>query len=114
MAIPVLNMIVGVLLAMGGAQEVIVRGILQGDTPSLVVGATGTLVGLCLAVSGVALWRRWPQARALTFSACASVTVFCVLAALPPARYVGYAALIVGVAYPMAVSIRLLGRRAAA
>jgi hypothetical protein len=45
----------------------------------------------------------------LALSAYALVAVFCVMAALPP-RYVGIAALLMGVGYPLAASIYLLRR----
>src|SRR5262245_14356027 len=79
-----LYVFVGLLPALGGAQELIVRGILGGEFAPFVVGAIGTLVSLLLSLSGVALWRRWAHARELALSAYALVTVFCVMAALTP------------------------------
>jgi hypothetical protein len=110
MVVVVLNIVVGLLLAFGGAQEVIVRGILGGERVPFVVGAIGTAVSLLLSLSGVALWRRWRGAPELALVACALVALFCVMAALPPPRYVGFAALLLGVGYPLAVSIPLARR----
>jgi hypothetical protein len=107
MAIVVLNLVVGLLLAYGGTQEAIVRGILGGERASFLVGIAGTLVSLLLSISGVALWRGWRRARELTLVACVLVAVFCALAALPP-RYVGIPALLVGVGYPVAVISHLM------
>src|SRR5262245_51029956 len=109
MAVVVLNLVVGLLLAFGGIQEVIVRGILGGERVPFVVGVIGTAVSLLLSLSGVALWRRWRGARELTLLACVLVAVFCVIAALPP-RYVGVGALLVGVCYPVVVATHLLRR----
>jgi hypothetical protein len=109
MIVIVLNVVVGLLLALGGAQEMIVGGILGGEFAPFVVGAIGTLVSLLLSLSGVALWRRWAHARELALSAYALVAVFCVMAALPP-RYVGIAALLMGVGYPLVASIYLVRR----
>src|SRR5262245_35649627 len=110
MVVVVLNVVVGLLLAFGGAQEVVVRGILGGERVPFVVGAIGTAVSLLLSLSGVALWRRWRGARELALLACVLVAVFCVIAALPPPRYVGFAALLVGVGYPAVVATHLLRR----
>jgi len=107
MVVVILNVVVGLLLAFGGAQEVIVRGILGGERVPFIVGAIGTVVSLLLSLSGVALWRRWRGARELALLACALVALFCVMASLPPPRYVGIFALLVGVCYPLAVSIHL-------
>jgi len=103
MVVAVLNVIVGLLLAAGGVQEVFVRGVLGGERIPFVVGAIGTLVSVLLSLSGIALWRKWRGARSLTLSACVLVAGFCALAALPPPRYVGMAALLVGVGYPLIV-----------
>jgi hypothetical protein len=108
MIVVVLNIVVGLLLAFGGAQEVIVRGVLGGERVPFVVGAIGTVVSLLLSISGVALWRHWRGARELTLLSCALVALFCVMAALPPPRYVGFAALLLGVGYPLAVGIHLM------
>jgi hypothetical protein len=103
MIIVVLNVFVGLLLAAGGVQEVVVRGVIGGERAPFVVGAIGTVVSLLLCLSGIALWRNWRGARGLTLTACVLVAGFCTLAAMPPPRYVGNAALLVGVGYPLIV-----------
>ena len=107
MVVVVLNIVVGVLLALGGIQEVVVRGILGGESLPFLVGTIGTAVAGLLSLSGVALWRNWRSARALTLLACVLVAAFCVLAAMPP-RYVGILALLLGVGYPALVIAYLL------
>jgi len=99
MVVAILNIVVGLLLAFGGAQEAILGGLLGGDTAGLVVGSMGTLASLLLTASGFALWRRWRHSRELTLVACGLVAGFCVLAALPPYRFVGILALLIGVGY---------------
>ena len=94
-----LNVVVGLLLALGGIQEAVVRGVLGGERVPFLVGVTGTLVSLLLSTSGIALWRGWRGARSLTLLACVLVAAFHVAAALPP-RYVGIAALLMGAGYP--------------
>lgn len=107
MVIVVLNIVVGVLLALGGIQEVVVRGILNGERVPFLVGAIGTMVSVLLSISGIALWRNWRGARTLTLVACVLVAAFCTLAALPP-RYVGMGALLVGVGYALVVMAYLV------
>jgi hypothetical protein len=109
MVVIVLNVVVGLLLAFGGIQEVVVRGILRGEHAPFAVGAAGTLVSLLLSVSGIALWRGWRHARELALLAYVLVAGFCVLAALPP-HYVGILALLVGVGYPVGAGAYLLRR----
>jgi hypothetical protein len=108
MAIVVLNLVIGLVLAFGGAQEVVVRGILGGERAPFVVGAIGTFVSLLLSISGIALWRGWRGARELALLAYVLVALFCVFAALPP-RYVGIPALLLGVGYPL-VALAYLAR----
>jgi hypothetical protein len=110
MVVVVLNIIVGVLLALGGIQEVVVRGILNGERVPFMVGAIGTLVSVLFCISGVALWRNWHGARRLTLLSCVLVAAFHVLAALPP-RYVGIPALLMGAGYPLVVIAYLLHSR---
>ena len=110
MAVVVLNIVVGVLLALGGIQEVVVRGVLGGERIPFLVGTIGTAVAALLSMSGVAIWRNWRGARKLTLLACMLVAAFCVLAALPP-RYVGVPALLLGVGYPLVVNAYLLHSR---
>jgi len=112
MVVVVLNIIVGLLLALGGIQEVVVRGILNGERVPFVVGAIGALVSILFAISGVALWRNRHGASLLTVIACVLVASFHMLAALPPPRYVGILALLMGAGYPLMVLAYLLhGRR---
>jgi hypothetical protein len=99
MVVAILNIVVGLLLAFGGAQEAILGGFLGGDTAGLAVGGMGTVSSLLLTASGFALWRRWRHSRELTLVACGLVAGFCVLAALPPYRFVGILALLIGVVY---------------
>lgn len=110
MVVVVVNIIVGVLLALGGIQEVVVRGILNGERVPFIVGAIGALVSILFAISGIALWRHWHGARRLTVLACVLVATFHVLAALPP-RYVGILALLMGAGYPLVVIAYVLRSR---
>jgi hypothetical protein len=114
MVVIVLNVVLGLLLALGGIQEAVVRGILGGERAPFLVGVTGTFVSLLLSLSGIALLRGWRGARGLTLLACVLAAAFHALAALPP-RYVGILALLLGAGYPVTVMAYLLlgGRREA-
>jgi hypothetical protein len=57
------------------------------------------LVSVLLALSGVGLWRRWPNARSLLAVAAVLSIVFHVYAACPPHRNVGILVLLVGAGY---------------
>ena len=111
MVIVVLNILVGLMLAYGGAQEAIVSGILGGDLVGLVVGGLGTLTSILLTFSGVSLWRRWRRSRELTFVACGLVVAFSIWAALPPLRLMGVGALLLGAVYPTVVAAYLFRSR---
>jgi hypothetical protein len=110
MVVAILNIVVGLLLVFGGAQEAIMGGLLGGNTAALAVGSMGTVTSLLLTASGLALWRRWRYGRELTLVACGLVAGFCVLAALPPYRFVGLLALLIGVGYTGFVVAWLCGR----
>ena len=112
MAVPVLNILVALVVGFGAVQEMVVPGIRGGQTQPLVVGLVGTLVSLLLAASGVALWRRWPNARALAIAAAVLAVLFHVYGALPPHRNVGIAALLIGAGYGL-VLLAVTARRPA-
>ena len=106
MPIAALNVIVALLLGFGAAQELAVRGIRDGQTQPSVIGAAGVLVAVLLALSGLALWRRWPVARRLTIVAAVLCIAFHAYAALPPHRNLGILALLVGVGYGLILLAR--------
>lgn len=117
MKLALLNMAVALFLGFGAVEEFIMRGVRGGETQPLVVGLAGMLVSLLLIVSGVALWRRGPNARSLTLLAAVSSVLFHVYAALPPHRNVGMLALLVGAGYGLVLLGLVLsstGRRAPA
>jgi hypothetical protein len=102
MIFAILNVVVGLLLAFGAAQEGVVGGVLAGRPASLLVGLAGTLVSLWFSASGFALLYRWSHRRGFTLLACAAMAAFGILAALPPHRYLGVLAMLLGVGYPLA------------
>jgi hypothetical protein len=102
MVVAILNVVVGLLLAFGAAQEGVVGGVLAGRPASLLVGLVGTLASLWLSASGVALLYSWPRRRGFTLLACVAVVAFGIYASLPPHRYFGVLAMLLGVGYPLA------------
>ena len=107
MTIAILNVFVGMLLAFGGLQEAVVRGIFGREAGPLLVGAAGDAIGLLLVLSGIALIREWRTARRLVVGASLLSIAFHVLAALPPHRNVGMLALLIGAGYPLVVLLVL-------
>ncbi len=96
MFLSILSTLVALLLAFGAAQELFMRGVAEGDTELLLVGLVGIAVSILIATAGIALWRRWATARKIAIVAGISSVLFHLYAALPPHRYVGMAAVLVG------------------
>lgn len=99
MALALFNLLVALFLGYGAVEELVVRGVRDGETQPFVVGAVGIVVSLMLLVSGLAYWRRWPSAQRLLVAAGLLSVLFHVYAALPPHRNVGILALLVGAGY---------------
>lgn len=111
MVIVILNVLIGCALAYGAAEEAVVGGILGGDRVGLIVGCIGAITSLLLVFSGLASWRRWRHNRELTLVACGLVAAFSIGAALPPLRFLGVSALLMGVGYPAVVAAYLFRGR---
>ena len=107
MIVAILNVVVGVLLAFGAAQEGIVGGVLAGRPASLLVGLAGTVASLWLSASGVALLYGWRRRRGFTLLACVAAAAFGIYASLPPHRYFGVLAMLLGVVYPLAAGVSI-------
>lgn len=95
----ILNILVALFLGYGAVEEFWVRGVRGGEVQPLVVGLAGAFVSLLLALAGVRLWQRRPNARPLAVVAAVLSIAFHVYAALPPHRNVGILALLVGAGY---------------
>lgn len=89
--------VAGLLLGFGALQEFFVRGIWNGEREPLLIGATGALIAALLLVAALAMWRRWASWPRLAALAGGLSVAFHVYAALPPTRYVGVLALLLGV-----------------
>ena len=103
--------VIGFLLGLGGLQELVVRGIWNGELQPLIVGATGALVSTLLLVAALAIWRRWSQSSRVAMLAGALSIAFHVYGALPPARYVGPLAMTLGVGIGIALLAYAIRRR---
>lgn len=95
--LPMTTVVIGLMLGFGGLQELFVRGIWNGERQPFFVGAAGTLVAALLLLAALAMWRRWEVWPRLAALAGALSVAFHVYAALPPERYVGVFALLIGV-----------------
>ncbi|HEY9404015.1 MAG TPA: hypothetical protein VIQ24_15250 [Pyrinomonadaceae bacterium] len=99
MILAILNILVALFLGYGAVEEFWVRGVRGGEMQPLVVGLMGAFVSVLLALSGVWLLRRRPDARTLAIVAAVLSIVFHVYAACPPHRNVGILVLLVGAGY---------------
>ena len=99
MILAFLNILVALFLGYGAVEEFWMRGVRGGEVQPLIVGLVGAFVSVLLALSGFALWRRWPNARVLAIAAAVLSIVFHVYAAFPPHRNVGILVLLVGAGY---------------
>lgn len=105
MILAVLSILIGLLTGFGAVQEIIVRGIIDREIQPLIIGLAGTAVSVLFLISGIAMWRKWPRTRRLVIVTAILSILFHVYAALPPHRYVGPVALIVGAGYGLVLLI---------
>jgi hypothetical protein len=105
MVFAVLNILIGLLLGFGAAQEFIVLGLVDRRVQPFFAGLAGIVVSVLFITSGIAMWRKWPSARRLVIVTATLSIVFHVYAALPPHRNVGPVALIVGAGYGLVLLI---------
>jgi hypothetical protein len=94
--IGVFNILVGALAVWGGGQEVVYYW--NEERLSVGVGAAGAFVGTLFALSGVKIWRRRPEARALGLAAAGGTIL--VHGAGVMLGIIGMTGLLFGVAYP--------------
>lgn len=111
MVLAVLNILIGLLLGFGAAQEFIVLGLENGRVQPFFAGLAGVVVSVLFITSGVAMWRKWPSARRLVIITAILFIVFHIYAALPPHRNVGLPALIIGVGYGLVLLIITLSSK---
>ena len=115
MVFAVLNILIGLLLGFGAAQEFILLGLADRRVQPFFAGLVGMVVSVLFITSGIAMWRKWPSARRLVIITAILSILFHVYAALPPHRNVGPPALIIGVGYGLVLLIVMFsskGKRA--
>lgn len=105
MVIAVLNILIGLLLGFGAAQEFIVLGLVDRRVQPFFAGLVGMVVSGLFITSGIAIWRKWTGARRLAIIAAILSILFHAYAALPPHRNAGLPALIIGVGYGLVLLI---------
>ena len=108
MILAILNTLVALFLGYGAVGEFWIRGVRGGEMQPLIVGLVGAFVSVLLALSGIAWWRRWPNARTLAIVAALLSILFHVYAAFPPHRNVGVLVLLVGTGYGLALLLLML------
>jgi hypothetical protein len=94
-----LNLLVALLTGYGALQTFIIDGIRCRQLQPLVLSLVAIIVSSLFITSGIALFRRWPNARRfITLTGTLSILVH-VYGALPPHRNMGFLVLIVGAGY---------------
>jgi hypothetical protein len=111
MILVVLCFLVALLTGFGAVQELIVRGIINHEVQSAIIGTIGTVVSVLFLLSGIAMWRKWPSTRRLAIVTAILSIVFHVYAALPPHRKVGPPALIIGAGFGLVLLIVMFGSK---
>ena len=115
MVFAVLNILIGLVLGFGAAQEFITLGLVDRPVQPFLAGLVGIVVSVLFITSGIAMWRKWPSARRLVISTAILSILFHVYSALPPHRNMGFPALIIGVGYGLVLLIVMFsskGKRA--
>lgn len=102
-AIAVLNVVVGLFLASGGATEFSVRGVGNGELVAGTVGLIGVAVSLFLAYTGILLWNGAAEGPRLAAIAATVSAVFHVLAAMVPPHFAGKMVMVLSVVYALVV-----------
>ena len=101
-----LNVLVAVLTAFGAIPEFIVRVFLKPETQPFLVSLAGIVVSILFLISGIAVARRWRDARRLIITSALLSILVHVYGALPPHRNMGFVALLLGAGYGL---LMLLG-----
>ena len=98
----VITILVGALLAAGGAQELVVQGMLNSRLYPLLGGTLGAVAGAFLLATGIALFRHSPDTRRLAqTTACVAVPVFLLIGVIQPLA--GRPATVLGFVMPLIV-----------
>ncbi len=106
----VITILVGALVAAGGAQELVFQGVLNNRLYPLLGGALGAIAGAFLVATGIALFRRSPDLlRLARATASVSLPVFLLIGVLQ--SLAGRPATILGFAMPLVV-LAVLTRQA--
>jgi len=111
MVLALVSILVGLLTGFGAVKELILPGIVGGGLQPAIIGVIGTIVSVLFVISGIAIWRRWPNTRGLAILTSILSIVFHVYAALPPHRNVGPPALILGVGFGLVLLIVMLSSK---
>ena len=98
----ILTILVGALLAAGGAQELVFQGVLNNRLYPLLGGTLGAIAGVFLLATGIGLFRRSPDIlRLARATASVSLPAFLLIGVLHPLA--GRPATILGLGMPLLV-----------
>jgi membrane associated rhomboid family serine protease len=106
----VITILVGALQTAGGAQELVFQGVFNSRLYPLIGGTLGTVAGVFLLATGIALFRRSPDLlRLARATVSVSLPVFLLIGVIQPLA--GRAATILGFGMPLVV-LAVLSRHA--
>jgi hypothetical protein len=111
MPLIILNIVVALLVGFGAVQELIIRGIRDGELQPALLSLAGIVVSVLFAISAVAMIQKWPNTRRLVAITATLSIVVHVYGAMPPHRNVGPVALIVGAGYGLVLLIITLNSK---
>jgi hypothetical protein len=94
-----LNLVAAALTSYGAGQEIMAGGILKHEAQPFFLSLAGLVVSILFVTSGVAMLRRWSNARPLIIATGALSILVHVYGSLPPHRIMSYAAVLVGAGY---------------
>ena len=98
--VALLAIVLGALEAAGAVQELVFRGILQSLTGPLCIGAIGTVAGIFLLATGIALLLHSPRVDVLIpATAWVSVPTFIISGVIY--HYAGWPITAAGIAFPL-------------
>jgi hypothetical protein len=98
----VVAILVGALETAGGVQELVVQGIINSQRDPLIGGTLGTVAGVFLLITGIALFRRSPETpRLARVTAGVSIPVYILIGVVW--HLAGIPATLLGLAVPLIV-----------
>jgi membrane associated rhomboid family serine protease len=101
----VVSILVGLVLAFGAAQELVMRGVREGLLQPALLGAASLAASGLLVAAGVAARRRSPARRRLAIAAAVAIIAVHAYGMLPPHYNVGKFAALLAIAWGLVLLV---------